>query len=70
MRVYEHPLDYQNIKVYGTLQGWDAAFIRGQQQLAYMLNAPFDTVAIQEDKPILFRDLDAAQRKQFGGIYG
>lgn len=66
MRHYEHHGDYQHIKKYGMIKGYDENFIKGQQKLAYLINAPYDTVEIVEGKVILFKDLPAEVRKQFG----
>lgn len=68
MKTYQHPLDYQHIKAYGTIQGWGRDFIHGQQKLAYLLNAPFDTIEVTAGNPALFRDLPRELKQQFGSV--
>lgn len=68
IRVYNETSDYQHIRVYGTLMGYTDSFIKDQQKLAYMLNAPWDTVEIIEGKAMQFQHLPGDLRKKFGEV--
>jgi len=68
MRNQQHYTDYNHIRVYGIIKGWNKAFITGQQQLAMMMNAPADTCHIHEDTVLRFYDLSKETRQQFNGV--
>lgn len=69
MRNHEHHTDYNHIRLYGQIKGYDAGFIKDQQQLAMILNAPADTCDIAIDKTITrFYDLPKEIRQQFNGV--
>ncbi len=70
MRVYQNPIDYQHIQVYGKIQGWTKDFITGQQWLAMHTDAPFDTVEVTTDGvPIRFQDLPPVEKRKFNTTF-
>ena len=65
MRNREHELDYQHIKAWGRIQGWNKDMIAWQQKLAYRHNAPWDTVELIEGKALRFQDLSKEDKARF-----
>lgn len=65
---YSCPEDYQHIKKYGEIHEYTKDWIQGQQWLAYINNAPYDTVEIIKHEPLLFRELPINERKKFGKV--
>lgn len=68
MRHNEHYTDYNHIRVYGMIKGYSDSHIAGQQKLAYMVNAPYDTVELDDGKIIRFYDLTSEARKEFANV--
>ena len=67
-RIYQTPSDYNHIRAYGLIMGWTMDLIKGQQKLAYMINAPYDTVELAGEVPKRFRELPRDVKQLFGSV--